>query len=86
MFKDKPSITANYRNHRIEVRLLQHPKGVITDLRIYGLNDSAPVFAVKGEELFADSDDASKTMTAIAFGFIDSLLVQKYAGKRPSFE
>lgn len=86
MFKGKPTLQTSYRNHRIEVRLLQHPKGVITDLRIYGLNDSASVFSVNGEELFADSDEASKAMTAIAFVFIDSLLVQKHAGKRTSFE
>lgn len=86
MFRDKPSFSTNYRSYRVEVRMIQHPKGVITDLRIYSLNDSAPVVIVKGEELFADSDDASKSMTAIAFAFIDSLLVQKHAGKRPSFE
>lgn len=86
MFRDKPSFTTSYRNHRVEVRLVQHPKGVITDLRIYGLNDSSLEFSVRGEELFADSEDASKAMTAIAFGVIDSLLVKKHTGKRPSFE
>lgn len=86
MFRDKPSFTTNYRNYRIEVRLVQHPRGVITDLRIFSLNDSALAFSVGGEELFADSDDASKSMTAIAFGFVDSMLFHKHPGKRPSFE
>lgn len=86
MFRDKPSFTISYRNYRVEVRLVQHPKGVITDLRIYSLNDSALVFSVREEELFVDSDEASRSMTAIAFGFVDSLIVKMHAGKRPSFE